>query len=378
MKNKETFPSVIEEQINSSGITELSKSQEIAVNYVPFLAEINDQTKLLKELEKGNEKDVKKAHRIKLDLGKICGRAELQKRTDKQLILIQGKFIDGLFNVVNGAARLTQNEAKEIETHFEMMEYLRIEKLQTERTNQLGAYHTMSPPNLGEMEKEVFDNFLIGVKIGYEAKKEAELKAEEEKILNEKLDKIEKDRKIIVLPLSRFLLLEQDLRNMSDDEFSDLYQFLKEEENREEKEYERIKRQNERLQKEAEEKEAKLKAEETARKEREGIAESLRKKEIEKERVIQQAKLKAERDENERLKRELQEKEDAESRIKLEQERTFQGELNKSDFDKVSSLKSDLISLKSKYSFKSKKNQEMYNEVGMMIEKSVIHINNAS
>jgi len=365
MKNKETFPLVIEEQINSSGITELSKAQEIAVNYVPFLSEIDDQTKLLKELEKGNEQHVQKAHRIKLDLGKICSRAENQKRTDKQLILVQGKFIDGLFNVVNGAARLTQLEAKEIELNFEKIESERIEKVQIERANQLASFEMVAPPSLGEMEKDVFDNFLSGVKLGYQAKKEAERKAEEEKIQAQIVEKIRWTRAVIIAPyLDYFNDAEKiKLGELSESEFDIICSKLKEKKEAYYKKQKEIRLENERLKKEAAEREKK------EHKQREKYEAEIRAEREEKELIELE-----EYNKRQKLEAELKVKKDAEAKAKAIEEILTELELKKGDSDKVNDLKSDLIALKSKYSFESKKNQKMYSDVGKMIENMIVHI----
>lgn len=91
------------------------------------------------------------------------------------------------------------------------------------------------------------------------------------------------------------------------------------------------------------------------------------------------------RKENEQLKKEAEKKEkeealrktkeDAEREAKEQEEARVQLELNKGDSDKVKDLKVDLIGLKSKYSFKSKKNQKMFSDVRLLIEKIINHIN---
>jgi len=50
----------------------------------------------VKQLKIGNEEDVEKAKRIKLDLGKICSRASQQKTIDKEIVLLESRFIDAL------------------------------------------------------------------------------------------------------------------------------------------------------------------------------------------------------------------------------------------------------------------------------------------
>lgn len=381
MKTENTFPTIIEEQIKSSGISELSKAQEIAINYVPFLAEIDEQSVLLKKLEKGNKEHVKKANRIKLDLGNICSRVEFQKKTDKKLLLIVGGFIDGLFKTVNGAARLTQHEAKEIELHFERQEKERVEKLQIERANQLSSLEMVAPPSLGEMEKDVWANFLSGVKLGYEIKKEAELKAEEEKIKAVKLDKLEKERERILLPLSRFDISEADLRTMPNEEFDELVLYLTQEEKKDRAEQERIKKENERLKKEADDRKTlaaieakKLAAIETQRKEKERKQQEKYEAEIRAEREEKERIELEEYNKRQKLEAELKVKKDVEAHAIASEELRIQIELKKGDSDKVDDLKYDLVILQGKYSFKSQKSQKMYSDVKKMINSMIVHI----
>jgi len=96
-------------------------------------------------------------------------------------------------------------------------------------------------------------------------------------------------------------------------------------------------------------------------------------------------KLKAEREESERLQNiekekrekaeaELKAKQEAEEKAKKEAEEKIQSELNKGDAEKVEDLLSDLESLKTKYSFKSEKNNKMYSDVIILIEKIKNHI----
>jgi hypothetical protein len=122
-----------------------------------------------------------------LDLGKICSSVAERKKIDKHAILIEGRFVDGLFNVVNGAARITQEEAKEIEKHWEIEEEKKKVIIRTERTRQmfeLDSSYGMG--DISDMNEEVWSHFLNGIKSEKEAKIEAERKAESDRIEAEK------------------------------------------------------------------------------------------------------------------------------------------------------------------------------------------------
>ncbi len=64
-----------------------------------------------------------------------------------------------------------------------------------------------------------------------------------------------------------------------------------------------------------------------------------------------------------------------EIKAKQEAEAKKQDELNKGDKAKVNDLINDLNQLKTKYTFKSAKNNRMYSDVGLLIGKVVNHIN---
>jgi len=133
---------------------------------------------------------------------------------------------------------------------------------------------------------------------------------------------------------------------------------------------------NERLKKEAEEKEkelleaekerqrlAKIESDklEKERKERESEAERLRK--------IQQQKINEEKAKADKLANELQAKKDAEIETENKRLEAIESEASKGDSAKVKDLINDLNLLKSKYTFKSKKNQKMYEGVNISIDK---------
>ena len=72
---------------------------------------------------------------------------------------------------------------------------------------------------------------------------------------------------------------------------------------------------------------------------------------------------------------ERREGEDAEEQAKKDEAAKVQLELNKGDEQKVLDLVNDLNALKTKYTFKSKKNNEMMNDVEVLLERIVEHIN---
>jgi len=319
----------IKEVVELSKIEDLTKAEKIASSYAPMMNEVTEQGNLLKQLEKGNAEDVGKAKRIKLDLGKICSRAAQQKTIDKQIVLLETRFIDALFNSVNGAARLNQEEAKEIEQHFDIIERERIVKLQGERETEVRKYSdemVTVPDFLGAMNDDIWNNYITGVKANYTAKLEAEKLAEQQRI---EANKKEVER-IKQLAIDNAKLIEAAKLKEAQD----------------------IKEQTEikRLAKIESNKLAKIRA-----------AEQL---------VIENAKI-----ENAKLEAQIQAAKDAELKAESDRLAAIEAQLSKGDADKIKDLKADLWAIRTKYEFKSKKNQLLYQSVGLLIEKIINFIN---
>ncbi|HBH49244.1 MAG TPA: hypothetical protein DDX98_11415 [Bacteroidales bacterium] len=180
------LPAPIKEVIGNTQI-EVPKAQAIAMNYAPFMQQINEIAIEVQQLEKGNPEHLEMAKRYRIDLSKICSAAERQKKQDKASLLLEQKFYDALFNVVNSAGRLIQGEAQEIEKYFEKQEAERIQRLHDERLAKVEKYGVNSDHiDLGRMEDDVWVNFYKGTKASYEQKLAAEKKAEEDRKLKER------------------------------------------------------------------------------------------------------------------------------------------------------------------------------------------------
>lgn len=178
----------IQEVLKSCNIEDLTKAEAYAMNYAPLLNEVSAQGEILKTLEKGNKDHVEKAKRVALDLGKIASRGEAQKKRDKEQLLTETRFIDALYNTVNLAARLTQNEAKEIKDFFENQEAARLENLRAERWDRIKTFTDLEPVGLAEMTDDVFTAFESGLRAQLEARLAAEKKVEAERLAKEKVE----------------------------------------------------------------------------------------------------------------------------------------------------------------------------------------------
>lgn len=229
-------------------------------------------------------------------------------KENKEFYLRGGQFVDAIKNREILVNEQMEEKLENAEKYFENLEKQKIAQLQLDRVEMLRPYEVenLEQLQLGTMDLNVFDSFLLGVKTSFEAKKEREAKAEAERM--EKELQLEKDR-----------------------------------------EAQRL--ENERLKKEAEEREAAIKkereeAEEKARKDKEEsdriLAEEKAKQQAELDRIAkeqaeekakQDAILEAERKERARIEKELQDKKDAEA--KEEQAKKDAEEKAKKDAEKL-------------------------------------------
>lgn len=321
---------------------EKSKADKIKETFEPMakmLSEFEEQyNNILSESKNEITQELTaKAKRVRLDIGKV--RIETGKLKDKQkeYIKLEDRAIMGVHNILVWAVKEKEDNLKEIENHFEIQEKKRLEALQSERAEKLSKYvEDAHERKLSDMEEDVWNAYYQSKKKEYEDRIEAEKQAEKERIAKEKAEAEERER---------------------------------------------IRKENEKLKKEAEERERiarieqeKREKEEADRKAKEEAERKEREEKERKEREKYEAELKAEKERAEKARKELEEKAEAERKAKQEEEARIQSDLKKGDSEKVKDLINDLKELKTKYSFKSKKYQSIYNGVNELIDKVIKYI----
>jgi hypothetical protein len=352
---------IVKVNADEFGLEETTASQ-IAAQFKPMLEKMEQlevEFNRIVSLPSDDPNSVKEARELRLKYVKVrTGTAEIHKQ-QKAFYLAGGRYVDGWKNAQLFASQGKEEKLEAIEKYAENLEKERQQKLIEERSPIIVHYgQNAGMFDLGNMPQEQFDLMVAGMKQAHEAKLEAERKAEEERIAREKAETEERER---------------------------------------------IRIENERLRKEAEQREAALKAEreaaerklaeeraaaerarkeaeEAARKEREALeaqmAEERRiaEEKAAKERAEAEAKAAVERAERERVEAELRARKEAESKAEAEKLAAIEAEANKGDAAKVKDLIADLQAIGEKYSFKSKKNQQMYADVKVLISKIVTHI----
>lgn len=323
-------------------VIEKSKAEQIKATFEPMAEMLSQFEERYNKLMAIPLEDItvdltKEYKRLRLDVGRVRIDTGKAKDKAKEYLKLEDKAIMGIHNILVWAVKEKEDNLKERENYFEIQEQKRLEALQLERAEKLAPYvEDAHERDLAKFADDEFEALLAMKKKEQEDRIAAEKKAEEERIAKEKAEAEERER---------------------------------------------IRKENEQLRKEAEEREkqAKIEAEKRAKEERErqAKAEAERKEREEKERKEREAyeaKLKAEREEKERMQRELEAKAEAERKAKEEEKARVEAELNKGDAAKVKDLIANLNALKTKYSFKSAKNQKMYVDVSSLIDKVINHI----
>jgi len=290
--------------VENSGL-ENTKGQKLLSMFTPYftaMAEIETKINSL-NAENPLAVDVKMAREIRLALKNNRVASEKVKDEQKASILIEGRLIDNLNNIVKNTSKGLELKCESIEKYAEQQELKRKEERKLIRLEALKPYEESEGffnfnYDLLGMEDVAFDNLLEGTKLSYEAKKERERKAEEERIAKELAEQKERER---IKAENERLKLEAEAR---------------------EKELAEQKR----LQEEERIKQEKLLADEKAKQEAERIEqERLRAEEkkkadeiLAKQKAESEAKLKAEQDAKLKLEKELKAKQEAEQKAKEE------------------------------------------------------------
>ena len=316
---------------------EPSKAKQIEAVFAPMV-------KMLKEFEavfdeiialEMNRETCIKAKRLRLDIAKVRITADKVRKIQKEEYLRAGNAIQGIYNILKFAVADKEDKLKEIETHYERIESEKKTQLQLDRQAELEKYEADGEfVDLGNMPDEVWKNYLAGVKNNYASIKEAERKAEEERIEREKRQAIYQERKEQLLPYSDQINLDGLTIDTAEETFQEILQIAKKAKVQDEVERAKIKADNERLRIEAEKAEKKriadqkkaeaerIKQEEKLKVEREAQEKKLRteREKAEAEKRIQDEIIRKEREAREKFERETREKEV--ERLRLEKEKT--------------------------------------------------------
>lgn len=280
--------------------------------------------------EMNRARDMRKAlQRIRLD-------AEEAKKTLKADVLLRGRAIDGMFNIIQFAIKPLEKHLENQEKFAELLAEKEKSEIKAKREAELTQYGVdVTFIHVEDMPADVYENFLSKAKKEFDDKVEAEKKAESDRLEKERLDKVEMDRRLEFAPYS-FLLVGDapDFRGMRDHEFIAFMDGMKKAKASHDEEQERVKAENERLKKESEEADRKKNAELAKQKAEQD----------EKLRIEQEQRKKAEAELESKRQQEAQAKAEADAKAKADEEARRKALLSP-DKDKLMKLAEEISSI---------------------------------
>ena len=178
--------SQLDEVIVSSGLA-IQEGEQAKQSYLPFLVQISEiqeqSTKI--NYENPTQIDEKIARDLRLQAVKIRTSASNLKDERKKIHLLKGNLEQAAYNLIASTCKLAEETFVVVEKATELKEKKRIEELALARETEMSQYTTIIPAGIGTMQQEVYDYYLNAAKLSYEAKIEADKKAEEERIARE-------------------------------------------------------------------------------------------------------------------------------------------------------------------------------------------------
>ena len=294
------------------GIEE-SKAAQIAAVFRPMLAKMEELEAEYNEIIKLSPDDKlaqKLAKELRLKYVKVrTGTAEIHK-LQKEFYIRGGKFIDGWKNTQAFISHDKEQALENIEKYAEIMENKRLDDREADRIVKLQPYVDFLPQGLRTMADDVFETYLSGTIASYEAKLRAEAEAEKARIEKEKAERLHRERvqKLLSADLYQFLDdKNMDFGTMSESDFTKLVEKLTAEKEAFETEQEQIRIENEKLKKQA------LIREKLAAAARQKKAAEQAERDAENARIqaAKDAEIEKARQENERLKKQMQAEKEA-------------------------------------------------------------------
>lgn len=286
--------------VEQSGL-EKTKSQKLLEMFTPYFNRMSEIETKINGLNKTDpqKEDIKIAREIRLALKNNRVASEKVKDDSKAAILIEGRLIDNMNNIIKNTSKGLELQCEQIEKDAEIKEAARIEQIRLSRVELLSSY--VEDANifpLGTMSQDQFDTMLSGYKLAKEQKDAEQARLEAERLEREAAEKLRIEEQRLENERLRFEAAEKErVRTIRNNELRPFIIFIRDynkmlslEENEYQKELDEIKigaEQHYKYEAEQQEKAAK-------------------------ERAENEAKLKAIADEAEKLQAELKRKQDAE------------------------------------------------------------------
>lgn len=183
----------LDEVIVQSGL-QLQEAEEVKGNYLPFISELHQIKEQALKINFTNPVDIdeKIARDLRLKTVKIRTAAGSVKDQRKKIHLLKGNLEQAAFNLIKADCELIEESFTQVEKVREIAEKARKSELKASRTNDLQPYLEVVNPqfiDLENMSDEDFNKLLTGADLQIKARKEAEAKAETERLAEIEADK---------------------------------------------------------------------------------------------------------------------------------------------------------------------------------------------
>ena len=193
-----TMENQLVQTINEAGVEE-STAITLQNSFMPFFQKANEWKEKASQLvvtDVSQTREMKMAREARLALREIRIDADKTRKALKEDSLRYGKAVQGVYNVIEYLIVPIEKHLEEQEKFAEIQEAKRITGLEEERGKEIAPFIEFVPygVSLGNMEHEDYLKLLNGAKLQYQAKINAEQKAEMDRIAREKKEALERER----------------------------------------------------------------------------------------------------------------------------------------------------------------------------------------
>lgn len=184
--------------VEESGL-ESQTSSYLKEKFLPFFEQAQrwkQQAETLVVTDVSQQKEMMLAREARLALRDIRIQADKTRKALKEDSLRYGKAVQGVYNVIEYLVVPIEKYLEEQEKFEEIQEQKIKAALKAKRDEEIQMYSEFIPfgLDLGEMSEENYNKLISGAKLQYEAKIQAEKRAEEIKLAQEKAEAEERER----------------------------------------------------------------------------------------------------------------------------------------------------------------------------------------
>lgn len=176
------LPKELEQVATASG---MQKAKEYAAIFAPFMMRVHKLSEKAAGINKDEPSatDAKIAREVRLAMVKNRTATAKQKDESKAALLSESNLIQNLHNVVISTSQMIEQELDEVEKFAERKEAAKIEAFRVDRSAKIAPYvEDASIFPLGTMAEDAFTSLLDGQRMAFDARKESERLAEEERV----------------------------------------------------------------------------------------------------------------------------------------------------------------------------------------------------